>query len=105
MMPMLCPHCRSNNLRVPITNGQLDDQVVRKRVCLDCGKAWFTVEVIVPNYAVGWSEGLGKKPVLRVPAEVSTGMVRMGASHVEPQETLLNLKPFHDVTDYNDPTA
>jgi hypothetical protein len=42
------------------------------------------VEVIVPKYAVGWATGLQRKPVLRVPIELSTGMVRMRTSHVEP---------------------
>ena len=83
MLPMKCPHCCSKNHRVPATNGQLDDQIVRKRVCGDCGHAWFTVEVEVPKYAVGWSAGLQRKPVLRVPAEVTTGMVRIGGAQVE----------------------
>jgi len=83
MVPMNCPQCSSNDHRVPVTNGQMADQIVRKRVCKDCGHIWFTVEVIVPKYAVGWATGLQRKPVLRVPVEVTTGMVRMRASHVE----------------------
>jgi transcriptional regulator NrdR family protein len=53
------------------------DQVVRGRQCLDCGHRWFTVEVGVPDYAVGWSSTQLRKPVLRVPMELSavgTGM-------------------------------
>ncbi len=91
MLPMICPDCRSKNHRVPVTNGQMDDQIVRKRVCGDCGHVWFTVEVEVPKYAVGWSSGLQRKPVLRVPAEVTTGMVRIGASHEEAQDSIQNL--------------
>lgn len=109
MMPMLCPHCRSRNHRVPITNGDLEDQIVRRRVCRDCGGAWFTVEVLVPNYAVGWSAVDGKKsqPVLRVATEFIVGMVRMGVAHVEEMDTLRNLKPFwqRDVTDCDKPAA
>lgn len=104
MLPMICPHCQSSNHRVPITNGELEDQIVRRRVCRDCSGAWFTVEVKVPNYAVGWSAVEGKKsqPVLRVPTEFTVGMVPMGIAHVEAMDSLLNLKPFQDkVTDCN----
>lgn len=83
MMPMQCPECSSTNHRVPVTNGQLADQIVRKRACNDCGHIWFTVEVAVPKYAVGWASGLQRKPVLRVPVDVTTGRVAMRATHVE----------------------
>ena len=83
MLPMICPDCRSKNHKVPVTNGQMDDQIVRKRVCGDCGRIWFTVETIVPDYAIGWSGALQRKPVLRVPVEVTTGMVRLGGAKVE----------------------
>ena len=82
---------------------------MRRRVCRDCGGAWFTVEVLVPNYAVGWSAVDGKKsqPVLRVATEFIVGMVRMGVAHVEEMDTLRNLKPFwqRDVTDCDKPAA
>ena len=91
MLPMICPDCHSKNHKVPVTNGQMDDQIVRKRACNDCGHIWFTVEVIVPKYSIGWSAGLQRKPVLRVPAEVTTGHVRVGASHVEAQDYIENL--------------
>jgi hypothetical protein len=83
MLPMKCPHCHSKNHKVPVTNGQMDDQIVRKRGCSDCGRIWFTVETIVPDYAIGWSGTLQRKPVLRVPVEVTTGMVRIGSAQVE----------------------
>jgi len=83
MLPMICPDCRSKNHKVPVTNGQMDEQIVRKRVCGDCGRIWFTVETIVPDYAIGWSGALQRKPVLRVPVEVTTGMVRIGGDQVE----------------------
>jgi transcriptional regulator NrdR family protein len=109
---MICPHCSSKNHKVPVTNGQMNDQIVRKRLCNDCGHIWFTVEVIVPKYAIGWSSGLQRKPVLRVPAEVTTGMVRIGASHEEAQDSIQNLLDAnrrkseaaqlrHSVTDHN----
>jgi len=83
MLPMICPDCRSKNHKVPATNGQMDYQIVRKRVCGDCGRIWFTVETIVPDYAIGWSGTLQRKPVLRVPVEVTTGMVLIGGAKVE----------------------
>jgi len=83
MLPMICPDCRSKNYKVPVTNGQMDDQIVRKRVCGDCGHVWFTVETIVPDHAIGWSGTLQRKPVLRVPVEVTTGMVPIGGAQVE----------------------
>lgn len=82
---MRCPKCCSGAIRVPITNNQLDDQVVRKRVCLDCGHKWFTVEVSVPNYAVGWSAAMLRKPVLRAPVTVT-------AKHQEPKDQLAPLR-------------
>jgi transcriptional regulator NrdR family protein len=62
---MNCPECGSKNNRTPVTNGHLPDQVVRKRVCGFCGHAWFTVEMAVPDYAIGWSDRHQHKPVLR----------------------------------------
>ena len=63
---MICPQCSSGTIRTPITNNMLDDQVMRRRQCADCGHRWFTVELAVPDYAVGWCTARGK-PVLRVP--------------------------------------
>jgi hypothetical protein len=83
MLPMICPDCRSKNHKVPVTNGQMDDQIVRKRVCGDCGHVWFTVETIVPDHAIGWSGTLQHKPVLRVSVEVTAGMVPTGGAQVE----------------------
>ena len=48
-----------------MTNGHLPHEVVRKRVCGSCGHAWFTVEMAVPDYAIGWSDRHQHKPVLR----------------------------------------
>jgi transcriptional regulator NrdR family protein len=85
MMPMRCPKCCSGAIRVPITNNKLDDQVVRKRICADCGHKWFTVEVAVPDYAVGWSAEHLRKPVLRAPVTVK-------ATHQEPKDRLAALR-------------
>lgn len=84
MMPMKCPACGSSTIRLLITNNSLQDQTVRKRQCSDCGHGWFTVELAVPSYAVGWSGGHGSKPLLRAPVELT-------AKHVEPQDVALNL--------------
>jgi len=70
MLPLDCPKCSSTTLRVPHTNNRLSDQIVRRRVCVDCGHKWFTVEITVPDYAVGWSRAYMHKPVLRVPLEL-----------------------------------
>lgn len=86
MMPMQCPKCSSGSIRAPITNNMLDDQVVRRRQCLDCGHKWFTVEVAVPDYAVGWSAAHLRKPVLRIPLELSAGATRMGVGYVEAKD-------------------
>jgi hypothetical protein len=98
MLPMKCPNCSSSALRVPITNNKLDDQVVRRRQCMDCGHKWFTVEMTVPDYAIGWSAMHLRKPVLRVPLELSpAGVGGWGRSiiplgHVEAQDQLAPLR-------------
>lgn len=71
MMPMQCPKCRSASHRSAVTNGLLPDQIVRRRACRECGFKWYTCEVRVPDYAVGWSAALQSKPVLRTPVEVT----------------------------------
>ena len=86
MLPMLCPKCRSAAIRAPITNNLLDDQVMRKRTCLDCGHKWFTVEVAVPDYAVGWSAAHLRKPVLRIPLELNAGATKLRVGHVEAKD-------------------
>ena len=72
---MNCPECGSKENRTPITNGHLPDEVVRKRVCKVCGHAWFTVEMTVPEYAIGWSDRHQHKPVLRTPLTLETSFV------------------------------
>ena len=72
---MNCPECGSKENRTPITNGHLPDEVVRKRVCKACGHAWFTDEMTVPEYAIGWSDRHQHKPVLRTPLTLETSFV------------------------------
>ena len=72
---MNCPECGSKNNRTPVTNGHLPDEVVRKRVCGFCGHAWFTVEMAVPDYAIGWSDRHQHKPVLRTPLTLEPSFV------------------------------
>jgi hypothetical protein len=81
---MNCPNCGNKNNRTPITNGHLPDEVVRKRVCGSCGHAWFTVEVRVPDYAIGWSNDHQKKPVLRTP-------LTLEPSFIQPADVMENL--------------
>lgn len=71
MLPMRCPSCSSRKYRAAITNNLFEAQTVRKRRCLDCGHVWFTVEVEVNRYAVGWSHDHQSKPVLRAPVELT----------------------------------
>lgn len=76
MLPMKCPACGSRNYIAVITNNLIDSQTIRKRRCRDCEHVWFTVELAVPNYAVGWSNRHEGKPVLRAPVELT-------AEHIE----------------------
>jgi transcriptional regulator NrdR family protein len=92
MLPMICPQCSHNDHRATATNSKLDDQIVRRRVCQSCGHAWFTVEVLVPNYAVGWSKGHLRKPVLRVPLDLQAAHTRLRVGHVEAKDQLAALR-------------
>lgn len=75
---MQCPRCSSSRHRAGATNGLVPDQIVRRRSCLDCGYAWFTVEVAVPHEAVGWSAVHHQKPVLRELVMVAAAATPMG---------------------------
>jgi hypothetical protein len=92
---MQCPKCAHDRSRAPSTNSQLADQTVRKRVCEACGHVWFTVEVPVPSYAVGWSGSSGK-PVLRVPVEVKAGLTRIGLSHEDAKDQMAGLREANE---------
>lgn len=41
---MRCSKCGSDNLRVMETFSEFDEEVYRRRKCLDCGEKIFTVE-------------------------------------------------------------
>lgn len=81
MLPMKCPACGSRNYIAVITNNLIDSQTIRKRRCRDCEHVWFTVELAVPGYAVGWSPRHEGKPVLRVPVELT-------AEHIEAMDVV-----------------
>ena len=83
---MKCPRCSSSVLRALSTNNKLADQVVRQRGGLDCGHKWFSVELMVPDYAVGWSSMHNNKPVLRVPLELSSGHTLLRVEPVEEKD-------------------
>ena len=75
IIAMQCPKCFSSAIRASSTNNSDPKMVVRRRVCADCGHAWFTLELSVSKYLIGWarkSEGQSK-PVLRVPVELAVG--------------------------------
>ena len=78
MLPMNCPRCSGSAIRVLLTNNQLEHQIVRRRRCVDCGHKWFTVEVGVPDYAVGWSALHHHKPVLRADMEITAVRTKLG---------------------------
>jgi len=88
---MDCPVCGHSIHRAASTNGRVPDQIVRRRVCQGCGHAWFTVEAMVPSYAVGWSHGHLRKPVLREPVDVETSYTRSRLRHEEAQDPRDNL--------------
>lgn len=88
MLPMLCPRCSHSEHRAVSTNSKPTDQIVRQRVCLGCRHVWFTSEMVVPSYAVGWSESHGRKPVLRIPMELYAGHTRLRISHQEAEDQL-----------------
>lgn len=92
MLPMKCPSCRDSRVRAVITNGLINDQIVRKRACESCGHSWFTVEVQVPSYAVGWSTYHQRKPVLRVPVDLEIGHTRLRVSHEEAKDQIALLR-------------
>jgi len=96
MLPMLCPECSHSDHRATATNSKLADQTVRRRVCQSCGHVWFTVEVMVPSYAVGWSKGHLRKPVLRVPLELHAAHTRLRMGHVEAKDQLAPLREAND---------
>jgi hypothetical protein len=72
---MNCPKCDWATHRAAVTTQALSDQIVRKRKCCACHHTWFTVEVAVPNYSIGWSPGHKGKPVLRAPVTVTTSFI------------------------------
>jgi hypothetical protein len=92
---MQCPKCAHDRSRVPSTNSQLADQTMRKRVCEACGHVWFTVEVPVPSYAVGW-QGSSGKPVLRAPLTVKAGRTRIGLSHEDAKDQVALLREANE---------
>jgi transcriptional regulator NrdR family protein len=91
MLPMNCPVCSHPRHRAVVTNSQMADQTVRKRACENCGHVWYTAEVTVPDYVVGWSARHSRKPVLRKPIYLAVGHTRMRASHEEAQDPRDNL--------------
>lgn len=92
MLPMNCPQCSHNDHRATSTNTRLADQIMRRRVCQGCGHKWFTVEVMVPAYAVGWSANHQNKPVLRIPMELQAGSTRLRVSHEDAGDQLAGLR-------------
>ena len=60
---MKCPHCgaESNQTRVVLTRPHGDKQKLRKRKCLACNQFFFSLETIVPKFAIQHSRNWGLK--------------------------------------------
>lgn len=86
---MNCPKCNHNEHRAAIVNSMMPDQVVRKRRCTQCKHHWFTVEVIVPGYAIGWSRTYQRKPVLRA-------AIQLTPSYIEAQDQFAGLRRLNE---------
>jgi hypothetical protein len=56
---------------------------------------WFTVEVEVPAYAVGW-QGSSGKPVFRAPLTVKAGCTQIGLSHEDAKDQMAGLQTWNE---------
>jgi DNA-directed RNA polymerase subunit RPC12/RpoP len=73
---MNCPNCNHVSTSVLQTNAIKTEHTTRQRKCSNCGHKWFTVELEVQSWAIGWeklSTGFGGKPTLRVPVQLLYG--------------------------------
>jgi C4-type Zn-finger protein len=54
-----CPECGSAQTSVISKTPMIDDQILRRRSCVDCGHRWYTVQppedIVPPNYRITWS--------------------------------------------------
>lgn len=67
---MNCPKCDHDSVFVLQSNTMKPNHTTRQRECKDCKHKWFTIELEVASWAVGWEKlksGFGGKPTLRVP--------------------------------------
>jgi hypothetical protein len=92
---MNCPECSHDRSRAPLTNSQPAEHTLRKRLCEACGHVWFTAEVPVPSYAVGW-QGSSGKPVLRAPLTVKAGHTEIGLSYEEGKNQIALLQEANE---------
>jgi len=92
---MNCPQCSHDRSRAPSTNSQPAEHTLRKRLCEACGHVWFTAEVPVPSYAVGW-QGSSGKPVLRAPLTVKAGRAEIVLSHEEGKDQIALLQEANE---------
>ena len=92
---MKCPECSHDRSRAPSTNSQPAEHTLRKRLCEACGHVWFTAEVSVPTYAVGW-QGSSGKPVLRAPLTVKAGRTQIGLSHEDAKDQMAGLQAWNE---------
>lgn len=52
---MNCARCGHDKHRVLQTRRGEPDTVLRQRICRDCGFTWFTMEIEMPDGAIGWT--------------------------------------------------
>ncbi len=60
-----CPNCKGNSARVVLTKKTEEGQIIRRRVCHNCGHRWYTLqypEVVISGEEVYWPKG-GRKCV------------------------------------------
>jgi len=95
---MECKRCKCTRSTSASVNSRMATQTVRKRVCASCGEIWFTVEIIVPSFAVGWSAPQGHKPVLRVPLDVTLQHVELSDEVARGKASHKLLKARRDLT-------
>ena len=80
---MRCPKCGAQDQKVPDTNSSDDQKTIRRRICKECGHAFFTVEVIVPDDSITWRRTVMKNsdrkksaPILKEETNVWVGVNR-----------------------------
>ena len=73
---MNCPKCNHDTVFVLQSNTMRPNHTTRQRVCNDCKHKWYTIELEIESWAVGWEKlnlRFGGKPTVRVPVSLFYG--------------------------------